>query len=100
MNKEEYKAMQKAWAKAVNNKNNHPYKDAVYGNKIRGKIYSVHYLTYNLLRKMPAERGFEPVGQGYTDAVVDFKFCLKYKPEKLLYPFDGTVTIEQLKELL
>ena len=105
--KQEYKArtfdlreVKSAWAKAVNNKDNHPYKDEKYGNKIRGKIYSVHYLVYNLLRQMPAERGFEPVGQGYEEAKCWLTFLLKYKPEQLLYPFDGTVTIEQLKELL
>jgi uncharacterized protein YabN with tetrapyrrole methylase and pyrophosphatase domain len=122
--KKEYKArtfdlreIKSAWAKAVNNKNNHPYKDAVYGNKIRGKIYSVHYLVYNLLRKMPAERGFEPVGQGFKEAQESLERAIKSpvyhidylgnskwrdgnRLEDLLYPFDGTVTIEQLKELL
>lgn len=100
MNKKEYKAMKNAWSKAVNNKDNHPYKDEKYGNKVRGEIYSVHYLVYNLLRQMPAERGFEPVGQGYEEAKARLAFLLKYKPEMLLHPFDGTVTIDKLKELL
>jgi hypothetical protein len=99
MNKQEYKTMKNAWAKAVNNKDNHPYKDETYGNKIKGKIYSVHYLAYNMLRKMPEERGFEPVGEGFEEAQSRMKFLLKYKPDELLYPFNGTVTIEHLGAL-
>lgn len=117
MNKQEYKAMKTAWATSINNKENHPYKDEKYGNKIRGKIYSVHYLVYNILREMPAERGFEPVGQGFEEAKKSLERAIKspvYHIEylgdskwkdgnrlnDLLYPFNGTVTIEQLEELL
>ena len=117
INKEKYKAMKTAWAKAVNNKDNHPYKDEKYGNKVRGKIYSVHYLVYNILRQMPAERGFEPVGQGFKDAKQELErafknpnYYIEYlgnskwkmgnRLDDLLYPFDGTVTIDELRELL
>ena len=113
MDKQEYKAMKNAWANAVNNKNNHPYKDADYGNKVRGKIYSVHYLVYNILRKMPEERGFEPVGEGFKIAKKELERAFKYptyrkeylgnskwkegnRLDDLLYPFNGTVTIEHL----
>jgi hypothetical protein len=97
--KEEYKAMKNAWAKAVNNKENRPYKDEMYGNKIRGKIYSVHYLVYNILRGMPEERGFEPVGQGFKEAQSRLTFLMKYDQDQLLYPFDKTVTNVHLESL-
>ena len=115
--KQEYKAMKEAWAKAVNDKNNKPYKHKEYGNKVRGKIYSVHYLVYNILRGMPEERGFEPVGEGFKEAKKEFEMAFRNpayhieylgnsiwkdgnRLDDLLYPFDGTVTIEHLKELL
>ena len=98
--KQEYKAMKDAWAKAVNDKKNKPYKSKEYGNKIKGKIYSVHYLVYNILRMMPEERGFEPVGEGFEEAKSRRLFLAKYRPDELLYPFNGTVTIEHLQDLL
>ena len=117
MNKEEYKAMKTAWAESVNDTDNHSYKDKTYGNKVRGKIYSVHYLVYNILRKMPEERGFEPVGEGFIEAKDELERALKYptyhikylgnnkwldgnRLDDLLFPFKGTVTIEHLEVLL
>ena len=100
--KKEYKAMKESWALAVNDKNNKPYKDEKYGNKVRGKIYSVHYLVYNVLRKMPEERGFEPVGEGFEEAKVRLKMLLRWDHgiKELLHPFNGTVTNEHLQDLL
>ena len=121
MNKQEYMLMKNSWAKAVNNKDNHPYKDEKYGNKIRGKIYSVHYLVYNILRMMPEERGFEPVGEGFKEAkcLLDLAIRNPEYPKKylgyingsntwemgnrmddLLFPFNESVTIEHLQEAL
>ena len=105
------------WSIAVNDKNNKPYKDEKYGNKIRGKIYSVHYLVYNILRKMPEERGFEPVGEGFEEAKKELErafrnpvYHIEYlgnsiwkdgnRLDDLLYPFNGTVTNEHLQDLL
>jgi hypothetical protein len=102
MTKEEYKAMKVAWAESVNDKSNHSYKHKKYGNKVKGKIYSVHYLVYNVLRMMPEERGFEPVGEGFKEAQWWFSRLLRSEKyyEELLFPFKGTVTIEQLQALL
>lgn len=100
MEKEEYKAMKDAWAESVNDKKNKPYKHKQYGNKVKGKINSVHYLVYNILRGMPEERGFEPVGEGFVEAKSRMLFLLKYRPEELLCPFKQTVTIVHLESLL
>ena len=102
MDKQEYKAMKTAWSESVNDKDNHSYKDETYGNKVKGKLFSVHYLVYNILRMMPAERGFEPVGEGFKEAQWWLKYWLQYEKyhKELLFPFKGTVTIEQLRELL
>ena len=34
--------LQKAWSKAVNDKDNWSYKDGVYGNKVPGQLTAVH----------------------------------------------------------
>ena len=51
------------WAKAVNDPTNKPYKDETYGNKMRGKINSKHYMMYNAMRGLPLDRGFDSSGE-------------------------------------
>jgi len=88
--------VQKAWARSVNNKEYKPYKDEMYGNKVQGKLQAVHYLAYNIIRKLPKERGFEPVGEGFNIALRDLKKYIKYDPGKLLFPFEDTITIDEI----
>ena len=101
MSKEEYKAVKRAWARAVNNKDNKPYKDEMYGTKHDGRLNALHFLVYNIIRGMPATRGFEPEGRGYIDSQKRLNFLLKFdKTEELLFPFENLVTLDALKELL
>jgi len=51
--------IQTAWSKAVNNKENWSFKDPTYGNKVKGKLNIDHYITYNIVRRLPITRGFE-----------------------------------------
>ena len=51
--------IQAAWSKAINNKDNNPYKDPTYGNKVNGKISAKEYLAYNIVRGLDPERGFK-----------------------------------------
>jgi hypothetical protein len=50
--------VQQNWAKAVNNPDFKPYKDEMYGNKVKGKINGKHHVMYNALRELPLDRGF------------------------------------------
>jgi hypothetical protein len=101
MEKEQYKAMKAAWATSVNKKENKSYKDKTYGNKVKGKIWAVHYLVYNILRRMPRERGFEPLGEGYKRAEWWLEYSKRYNHlDDLLFPFEQTVTADELRELL
>lgn len=96
--------MKDAWARSVNNKDNKPYKDKKYGNKVKGRINAVHYIVYNILRNLPKERGFEPLGEGYETALKQLEFGFKYNSkywiDNFLYPFEQTVTSDELRELL
>lgn len=98
--------VQKAWARSVNNKDYKPYKDSEYGNKVQGKLKAVHYLVYNIVRELPKERGFEPIGEGfnnakqYLDRAMNNRLYNTNAEEKLLFPFEDTVTIKELRELL
>jgi len=102
MEKEQYKAMKDAWARSVNDKDNKPYKDKTYGNKVNGKIRAEHYMLYNILRNLPKERGFEPCGEGFDRSIRILKLGRnsKYWIEDLLHPFGQTITADELKELL
>jgi hypothetical protein len=101
MTKEEYKAVKCAWSRSVNNKEFKPYKDDTYGTKYDGKLNAVHFVVYNILRGLPAHRGFEQEGRGYMDACERLNFLLKFeRAEKLLFPFENLVTLDSFKELL
>ena len=89
------------WARSVNDKNNMPYKDKKYGNKVKGNIWAVHYLVYNILRGLPKERGFEPLGEGYKEALAAIESSFRYgRVDRLLMPFKNTVTADELRALL
>jgi len=100
--------IQQEWARKVNMKENKPYKDPKYGNKVKGKIRGVHYLIYNILRGLPKERGFEPLGEGYKDAMWELDRGIRSYDfnhtspmfQQLLYPFNETVTATSLRETL
>jgi len=95
-----YRDIKGAWARSVNNKDYKPYKDE-YGTKYEGKLNALHFLAYNIVRGFPQTRGFEPLGQGYDEALAQLKFYLKFeKAEKILFPFEKLVTLETFKELL
>ena len=101
MTKQEYKDIKSAWASAVNNKENKPYKDERYGTKHSGRINALHFMVYNIIRGFPKERGFEPLGRGYEEACRELDLYLKFdREEKLLFPFDGLVTLDTFKELV
>ena len=95
-----YKEIKRAWARSVNNKEYKPYKNK-YGTKFEGRLYATHFMVYNIIRGLPHSRGFEPLGQGYENAVADLNMFLKFENEaKLLYPFENLITLETFKELL
>jgi hypothetical protein len=99
--KMDIKEVKKAWARSVNNKDYHPYKDKQYGNKVPGKLKSVHHVVYNILRELPKERGFEPLGEGYKTAEWWLQYLSRYDHyDDLLFPFERTVTAQEFKELL
>ena len=101
-------SIKEAWARSVNNEEYKPYKHPIYGNKIRGKVRGVHYLIYNILRDLPRERGFEPLGEGYKEAVHELEGCIRSydfnhtsaRFEALLLPFEKEVTATELREKL
>jgi len=97
----EIKEVKKAWSRSVNNKDYKPYKDKKYGNKVPGEVQAHHYLLYNILRGLPRERGFEPLGEGFISANAWLDFCIKYnKFKELIKPFEQTVTADELRELI
>ena len=58
-------------------------------------------MVYNIIRQLPKERGFEPCGKGYEDALNKFNFYVKFnKFDELLFPFEEKLAIEEFKELL
>lgn len=98
MDKKELKA---AWSRAVNNKDYKPYKDNKYGNKIQGRINAIHYIVYNIIRQLPRDRGFDPITDGYKTPHYYLNMLAHLgKFEELLFPFEGTITPEEFKELL
>jgi len=95
------KTIKKEWARAVNDKENKPYKHPKYGNKVKGKINAVHYIIYNVLRGYPRERGFEPLGEGYKEANHRLESSIRFgRMESLLEPFNKAVTADELRSLL
>jgi hypothetical protein len=101
MTKTEYKAVKCAWARAVNNKENKPYKDAMYGTKYDGKLNALHFMVYNIIRGFPSHRGFEQEKRGFIEAGRKLDFYLKFdREEQLLFPFENLVTLETFKELV
>ena len=92
------KEIRQAWSRSVNNKEYKPYKDKKYGNKIPGKIAGYHYIAYNIIRGLPAERGFEPLGTGFKNAKYWYNWFSKNKLEKLSFAFE--ITPEEMQELL
>lgn len=94
------KALKEDWSKAVNNLDNKPKKDPVYGNKIRGNIFSIHYMLYNVLRGYDLAAGFNQESPGYKDTLLLFKRFLKFRELELLFPFSQLVTKSELKEII
>ena len=93
--------IKKEWARSVNDKENKPYKHPIYGNKISGKVSGVHYLIYNVLRGLPKERGFEPLGEGYKEATRHLESSIRFsRTDSLLEPFKNSVTADELRALL
>lgn len=103
--------LQKAWSKAVNNKDNYPTK-GIYGNKVEGKINIIHYLIYNAVRGLPLNRGFTNLSKPEHRYALDrVNFYIKYStPTKIsscgshkmykerLHLEAYNITIEKLKE--
>ena len=92
MNKE----IKKAWSRSVNNKDWKPTKDPKYGNKIPGKIRNYHFMAYNVLRGYPEGVGFNPSTEKYKSIKYYYHWYRDYKPEELLFPFEGLITREDL----
>ncbi len=92
-----FKDLKAAWAIAVNNKDNHPHKDATYGNKIKGTIRAEHYMLYNLVRGLKIDLGFGIETQGYKDALIRLKHIINVN--SLLYPFAGTLDSDEVEKL-
>jgi len=93
-------AIKVAWAKSVNNKEYRSTKNKEYGNKIEGKLFSVHYMAYNIIRGYSPDRGFNVDSDGWKKATWYLKYFIKYQPAKLLFAFENLITIEEFKELL
>lgn len=87
------------WALAVNDKDNKPYKDKMYGTKYHGKLYGVHYVVYNIVRGLPIERGFIK-GSDKLEAHLRY-IAMKVQWDKLadlLFPFNDTISTDEFKE--
>ena len=93
--------IQQAWADAVHNKDNMPYKHPKYGNKIQGNIRLEQHIVYNLARKLPMSRGTNIHGERFSDAATYIWRAIKYDNERMLNwlvaPFNGTYTTNDLK---
>ena len=90
----------KQWALAVNNKENHPYKDKMHGTKYQGKVYGVHYVVYNIARGLPIERGFIKGSESLEAHIRTISMYLRMdKLHPLLFPFNNTLTAETFKEM-
>ena len=102
--KKEKPAFKVEWAKTVNDKGNKPYKDKTYGNKIRGNIYGVHFVVYNIVRDLPIDRGFIKGSEAlkahlrYIEWVLRVLRCPAYINTRLLFPFGENINVDSFKE--
>jgi len=93
---QEFKDLKAAWALAVNDKDNYPTKDGIYGNKVEGELKNVHYMLYNLIRGKHIAYGFGELTEGMETA----KRRLTYwNFQRLLWPFGGFVTAEEVEKI-
>lgn len=51
LSKERHFEIVKTFKEFAKNKENHPYKDQTYGNKIDGKLSFIHYVLYAIIRQ-------------------------------------------------
>jgi hypothetical protein len=106
--KEPTTTFRKEWALSVNNKDNKPFKDPMYGNKVRGKININHYITYNIVRGLRLDRGFNnPDNYDFKMYIYRLNQVLKGRSpdwfvtsfiKDCLFPFNGTITEKEFKE--
>ena len=98
----------KAWALAVNDKENYPFKDPMYGNKLKGKINIDHYITYNIVRGLPLDRGFNNPDnydfKVYTyklNSIAKNEICWHSKSflDSCLFPFNELINEDEFKEM-
>ncbi len=104
--------IQTAWSNAVNDKNNYPFKDSEFGHKIRGRININHYITYNIVRGLPLDRGLENNNSYYFDRFLIrlkhfcksfsqggcFDFFAKEFGKSVLFPFEDKISLNEFME--
>ena len=81
------------WSKAVNDPETKPYKDKMYGNKIKGSINGKHYVMYNAMRGLPLERGFIKGNETISLHIASIERDIRWAENRKLmdtsvFPFD------------
>ena len=99
--KEHYLAFRAAWSDFINSGKAKKTMDE-YGTKY-SHLRAEHHLLYALLRNKCIDKAFNVTTQGYIDAYRILSFAKKpgsiHTREKLLKPFNGTVTMEMLQKV-
>lgn len=96
------------WKTVANDKRTKPhlveyktYGGQTYKVKEKGWIYPEHHIIYNIIRGLPASRGFKEDSEGYKNALSYLKhFYHLHSFNHLHKPFADSITTEKFKILL
>lgn len=96
------------WKKVSNDKRTKPslvehksYGGGTYKVKEKGWIYPEHHIIYNLIRSLPASRGFKEGTEGYENALNFLKKTSNFGyAGYILKPFEEYIPAEKFKALL
>lgn len=96
------------WKKVSNDKRTKPsfveyknYDGSTYKVKEKGWIHPEHHIIYNLIRDLPASRGFKEGTEGYENALNYLKNSYNFNyASHILKPFEEHIPAEKFKALL
>lgn len=96
------------WKKVFNDKRTKPslveyksYGGGTYKVKEKGWIYPEHHIIHNLIRDLPASRGFKEGTEGYENALNFLKKTSNFGyASYVLKPFEEHIPAEKFKALL
>lgn len=95
------------WKKISNDKRTKPtlvehknYDGSTYKVKEKGWIYPEHHIIYNLIRGLPASRGFKEGTEGYDNALNFLKSSNFNYANHLFKPFAEYIPTDKFKALL